>query len=972
MNAKKNLKLPFAIVIFLAALWIFYVFNNRVWITAFQQAVFWLANPVINFRPIYIKGAAPAFLATIEMLILGIISSNMFMGNEEDTLTRYISALGMGFGFAGFMTIVMAVLGNLYQVPLNMAILVLIAIFLSINTYLRRKDGRSLRNFVKSNFSLGKFRKPANFELWFTVCLAVCVIFFFCFYHAIFTVITHWDAIVYHAVMPVFMYKYRSIPLLAGPSIGIEMSANFPPLFSAIGAYYYVQIGKVEDFYLKIIPPIMGILTVLTVYKIGDILAGKRYGLISALFLTMTPLFFRYSIYATSYSTLVFYTVISVLFLFLGIIRMRKKYWVTSGIFYGFALLTSYLALYLAPFFIVAFVSSIIKVKSDGKPYVKAFLLLVLSALTIGGVWYFRNWILLGNPVYPNGYTLFGGINIDPLIIDTTFRGIKLSATLSFFGEDNPPFLIKVATFITYRTHFPAISLLTVLGIALLPFYRKKSLFLLVLAWAIIPSTFFLSGITWSFPRHAILALPGFALISSLPVETVLEKCEEYNRQALNCCKGALKRVKRLPRIWKSDILRLSIILIFSMAFLFPSLTLVMGGKFFMDNRNDAPPGDYTWFLENPNADAWSTLLKLYPEALAWEWLNEHLKEGERFATVENRIYYIKNCSNDFFFYLDGWEARELYSIVDPLSMLKYLQSRGVKYVVDVGWARTHGHFDILPLARFLGSPYFPLVLDRAGNPNIYNVGPIETPITVNSSVLISISQEGWGPLHMVNGRLAQEVIANKPVARLYVEAINLSLIKITYLDSGSGNLSIGLYNPYSGTWIPNYTVIQKRNTNEWKTYEFLAPICEKEFVEFNLYAHYENFTICSIEATQFDAQGKASFYALKKEFTDSTFPPSLMVYLPILQRNQKLIVQVNSYGRKMRVEIFEGVIQPWEGELLDLAKSHRLVADSYKKQDPWLCWKVTKSGLYTVVITLYGEPNPLAVQADLKIIIEG
>jgi hypothetical protein len=971
MNTKENLKSSFIIIIFLAAMWIFYIHANRMWITAFQRAVFWLVNPVINFRPIYIEGVSLAILATIEMSILGIVTSNLLMGNEKDTLVKYVSSLGMGFGFIGFTTIVLAIFSNLYQAPLNMAILALITLLLLINTYLRRKEGLSLRKFIKFNFSLGKFRKPADFELWFAVCLAVCIIFFFCFYHAIFTAIIHWDAIVYHAVMPVFMYNYHSIPLLAGPSIGIEMSANFPPLFSAIGAYYYIQIGKVEEFYLKIIPPIMGLLTVLTVYKIGDIIVGRRYGLISALFLAMTPLFFRYSIYATSYSTLAFNTTASVLFLLLGIIRMNSKYWLISGIFYGFALLTSYLALYLAPFFIVAFVYSIIKVKGDGKSCVKAFLLLVLLALTIGGVWYFRNWILLGNPVYPNGYTVFDGIDIDPLIIEITFRGIKLSATWSFFGGD-PPLFVKVATFITYRTHFPTISLFTVLGIILLLTCYRKSLLLLVLAWPVISSIFIFSGITWSFPRHAIIALPGFALISSLPVVRVLEKCENYDRKVLSCCKSILKKTKRLPLISKSNLLRLGVILILSLAFLFPSLTFVMGGKFWMDNLNDTPPGDYTWFLENPNADAWSALLKLYPEALAWKWLNEHLKNGERFATVENRIYYVKNCSNDFFFYLDGWEARELYYMVDPTSILKFLQSKNVKYIVDVSWARAHGHFDILPLARFLGSPYFPLVLDRAGNPNIYNVGPIETPITANSSMLISISQEGWGPLHIVNGRLAQAIIANEPVARLYVEAINLSLIRITYLDSGNGNLSIGLYNPYSRTWIHNYTVIQKRNTNEWKTFEFLAPVCDKGFVEFNLYASPENFTICRIEAIQFNVQGKVSFYALKKEFSNSTVPPSLIVYLPILQRDQNLIVQINSYGRKMRVEVFEGIVQPWEEGGLDLRKSHKVVADSYNKQDPSLCWKVTEPGLYTVVITLYGEPNPLSVQVDLQILIEG
>lgn len=118
----------------------------------------------------------------------------------------------------------------------------------------------------------------------------------------------------------------------------------------------------------------------------------------------------------------------------------------------------------------------------------------------------------------------------------------------------------------------------------------------------------------------------------------------------------------------------------------------------------------------------------------------------------------MKNCSNDYF-YLDRWEARELYSIVDSMRMLSYLQERNVKYIVDVSWARTHGHFDILPLARFLGSPYFPIVLDGAGNPSIYNVGPIRTPITAKSPILISISQDGWSTLQKVDGRYAQSVI---------------------------------------------------------------------------------------------------------------------------------------------------------------------------------------------------------------------
>jgi len=104
----------------------------------------------------------------------------------------------------------------------------------------------------------------------------------------------------------------------------------------------------------------------------------------------------------------------------------------------------------------------------------------------------------------------------------------------------------------------------------------------------------------------------------------------------------------------------------------------------------------------NPNAETWLALKNVFPEAEAWEWINENLNEGEKVATIENRIYYVKNCSNDYFFYLDGWEARHLYNISQLSGILEYLNSENVKYVLDVDWAREHGHFDILPMAQFL------------------------------------------------------------------------------------------------------------------------------------------------------------------------------------------------------------------------------------------------------------------------------
>jgi hypothetical protein len=612
--------------------------------------------------------------------------------------------------------------------------------------------------------------------------------------------------------------------------------------------------------------------------------------------------------------------------------------------------------------------------RNFSKTNAKKALALLLPTLMIGGVWYLRNLILLKNPIYPNAYALLGGINIEPLILETTFKGIKWSATVSFFGGE-VSLLEKIGIFFTFRTHFPAISLLTILGLFFVLTQDKK--FWVLSAWPLSLSLLVLSGLSWGFPRHMVFAMPGFAILSALPIFKAYKHCEKYDKKIGYQVECTFTKLRLgMSSTHKSRIIAFGFAILILVAFLFPSLTFSMGGKITMDNLYDEPPDDYLWLLENPNSDKWVVLNKLYPEAVAWNWLNEHLNEGEKVATIENRIYYVKNCNNDYFFYLDGWEARQLYNITDPAAMLKFLRDENVKYIVDVDWARKHGHFDILPMSQFLGSPspYFPTLLDCSGNPNIYNVGPFETPITANSPTIISINKEGWSDLQIINGIYAQSVIAGSDSARLYVATPNLTSVKLTYYDVGKDILSINVHNPCSKEWIYGYGVVQKNNTGKWKNYEFLAPLSKKGYVEIGFHAYTENFTISRIEATPYQADGKTSIDSLKTKIATTTNPPTLMIYLPFLNENGTIMVQTNSFEKKICIEIFEGIIQPWE--TTGWWRRHELAARTpnstvYGQVDPSLVWQATKSGLYTLVIVLR-EEYALDTMVDLKISVGG
>ena len=958
-ETRQDLTVPLLVLAFFACSWLVYAYVNRTWFAAFDQVVAWILNPTITYTTVPIAGVPWAFLATLEVLFLGATSAYLLLNNEKDTTIKIITSLGLGFGLTGLITIILGVSGNLYQAPLNIAILLVGVVSLSAIVYRKKRNQNvTLKQCFTLHFQLG-FKLPPNLKFWLPACIAVAVIFFFSFYHALLTVVVHWDATVYHAAMSVIMYNEHVIPVMAGPSIGIEMSANFPPLFSALGAYYYIQMGAVEDFFLRAIPPVMGLLTVLATYKIGEVIHSKKLGVTAALFLAVTPLFFRYSIYATSYSTLTFFCTVSILFLLLGIVRGNSKYWVAAGVFLGFGALTSYIALYLAPFFIVALLFYFIQKKDAPKLPVKHIAIFLIAAVAVGGVWYARNQVLVGNPIYPNAYTVLGGINIDPTIMNTTVVGIKISAQSSFFGDENG-ILTRAMIFLTYRTSFPAISLFTVLALALLPLENKR--FWLLAVWPLSLSLLVLSGVSWGFPRHLVFAMPGFALLSALPIIKALEKCKNYD------LKGAQTKLhkinSRLNFVKATNAVRLTLVVILFVSFLFPSLTLVMGGKIYQENLGDEVPKDeYLWFLENPNADTWTVLNRLYPEAAAWQYINANLTAGEKVGTVENRIYYVKNCSNDVFFYLDGWEARELYNITDPTAMVQFLRSNNVSIIVDVLWARMHGHFDVLPMAKYLGtpSPFFPMILNyNDSNPAIYNVGPFKTPLTDNSKTLVSISQKGWGELRFTNGVYSQSVLAGNDSARLYVATPDLTALNITYLDVGVDSVSVNVHNLETQNWINGYTTIQRNNTGKWISCQFLIPPSSSGFVELGLYAFGENFSVSRIDAAPYQSQTRpilnAANTTLNMELTNTTIPETLMVYIPIDNETKKVQVKSNTYGKQVGIEIFEGIIQPWEQT--DWWIRHNLTTRSpasivFGAVNPQLESTLEKPGYYTLVIVI-------------------
>ena len=133
-------------------------------------------------------------------------------------------------------------------------------------------------------------------------------------------------------------------------------------------------------------------------------------------------------------------------------------------------------------------------------------------------------------------------------------------------------------------------------------------------------------------------------------------------------------------------------------------------------------------------------------------------------------------------------------------------------------------------------------------------------------------------------------------------------------------------------------------------------------------------WAIKKIEAAPFQSQEKVSLYSLGGKITSATSPPTLMVYLPVLDENETLLVETNSFEKFICAELFEGVIQPWETtswwEYREVAvRSPDLTV--YRQINASLVWNVEKSGLYTLVIVLR-EKYVEDIRVDLKISVGG
>jgi hypothetical protein len=609
--------------------------------------------------------AAPILLATVDFdvsAVLGLFVLGFMFFKGIVTVRKWFKVprfeqilLGCAFGF-GITSFTTFILAALQLLTVRNVLLTDIAFFSAVFLL-----PRTIIELPKIDTALSGTEK----KLW----ILISIVLVCGFSYAVLFPPLEWDSLAYQAYYSKLIYENGGLPELFGPSIGIEMSAAYPPAYQMLGCYIYVLSGDSNTQFMNVLSYISGVLSLLAVFLFATqvILSHRMYAVAAAV---AVPFFLGFSASPHYLTLLIFFNSLFLVYLTGYVLSGNIHSLWLSAAFLGFACLTSYLALASFLFLVIGYVR-------------KRFPLKILGITGLALPPFLRNFWFTGNPLFP----LFGvGRQLQNLLwasntahfdTQTVYAGLSLTSPFSILD-----FLMNRISSVR-----PLLPLLMVVGVVFLVFVRPKSekrwLCLCFLA------SIFIFLVRPTFDRYLLIYIPVYSSFFAW----LVYKSEELSFDVLNhSLKVAL-------------IVSLSIVVI----------GIVITGPLMVASH-------LKQFPEQP-LDDWAYVRQFYPhDTPCWRWLNENTPENACVATYDIRYYYIDKK----IFPLDGLEAVPLYEM-SAEEALDFLKEHYVVYWFSSRWTSPAdatcppAYFEN-PLVPYLGSDILPLVF-LSGQSAVYGVG---------------------------------------------------------------------------------------------------------------------------------------------------------------------------------------------------------------------------------------------------------
>lgn len=598
------------------------------------------------------------WLGIFFILANGFFLSCLLCQNKLGVAERLLLSIGLGFGLT---FTVMIVLGVLWEFSLLTVLLTQAVLFITLSAT------AVLRGFrIKlDTFSLNKqidFKITRLNILIVPLIVIIGALIVLGLYKTLALPATEWDSLGYGVYYAKIIFQQGKIPLIAGPSIGLEMSASYPPGVQLTAVSLYALAGSANDFYYRILSPIFSLATVLVTYKFARLLSKNRtFSIFAVAALCAVPYFWELFILETYLMALTFMITMSAFSFFKAHHASpsdTQKYELIGMLFCGFAALTSYIGL-------VSFgIFALYALQKKLSP--KRFIELTVLGLAIVLPWYTRNFVLLGNPLYP-----FLGIGkyLDPLL--------RSSTQLHFQHYTLLP-LHQLATTLSQLG-----VCLTIIAILYLTFSKRKNLFYAMAVYVLF-LCLTIMAFHVAFPRYLIIASPILAVVFS----TVF----------------TLK--PRTPKLSQVTAVVLMVLIILSSVLMLPFTV-----------KPQPEPGE----------DKWSYLLRTFEEGDAWKWINENTPVDARIATFDIKYYYIERdvMPLDGNESAPLYKMETIEESIEFLQARGITHILSVPWASPPD-NRVPPAYENCTLTKYLGTRYLPPLFSGINGTIVYNVGPVD------------------------------------------------------------------------------------------------------------------------------------------------------------------------------------------------------------------------------------------------------
>ena len=803
-----------------------FVFSQRNWlIPFFRDFRTWVASPEVGggfHVPAHPVAGFGVFLIAISM---GWLAARMLLratGFADERPIAVGLSLVLGISLLGYAGMLGLVLGELSPQLLWSVIGAVGGALLAWNIFARKGNADAEEGQRADDLPAAQTQPSAVLRVL-AVGFAVAVISLI-FIHASMGPVQEWDSVVYHAESARQWFMERpDPPLLYGPSVGIQISSNYPPLFPATGAAIYTLLGVFDDFYLRLVSPGCLVAVVLMTFGYARARFGPTTAYLSLVLTLGAPLLILYGTWPTSYLLLGALLMAVVILSDGAATSGSSAAWVGAGSVAGLAILSQFYGLVAVPIGIAAALVL-------GRRRSRSIITLIAAAVIVSAPWLIRNFVELGDPVYPLGSPLFEGKGLVEPIWEASKEEIRTNA-LAYWPEFSGPrlFSAQLGT-ILFDRHLIAPGLLLALigGIGI--WSRERRMLYLVAALSFVPVLLLLQG--WFWVRALVPIIPLAALLTGQTLWIAMRGVRDLS-----------------TRSTRVSILRPVVAVAIGVA-------IVAGGAVTMSLAT-AGPNQETWTtglssrselmravrnLGSTQNQLWSTFAG---DMLMWEWLDEHAGLG-RTATLEIRTYYLDQPEDLFF--LDGLDAVPLLRLADPAEIFDFLNERGVRFVALPSWTTDeptrHPVLDLMPIFEYLGSRRFPAIaaFGTAGSERpsvVYSVGPSrERPsIGIYPGGDHSSAPLGGQPLTIAAGRVDPRIFV--PVPKFQAAALSFD-----YATSDPGGFQLHLFDDRRERWDLGKRRVKRSGVPGWDTLVVPIPPTPAPVVDFGINIQHNDLTI--------------------------------------------------------------------------------------------------------------------------------